>query len=93
MKIKPKRGPKVIFEENPTQTGVPRKADGARRQEQAVPSENKTTAKTEIWDGCPVPNDMTVPKKIDWHRQTVPNGTPVPVLLLRLQGNRKGDLM
>ena len=92
MKINPKRGPKVIFEENPTHMDVPRTAGRARWQEQAVPSENKTAAKTEIWHGCPVSNGTTVPKKIDWHGQTVPNGTPVPVLL-RLRGNRKGDLM
>jgi len=86
MKINPKRGPKVIFEKNPTQTGVPRKASHARWQEQVVPSENKTGAKTEIWHEA----GTTVPKKIDWHGHTVPTGTPVPVLL---HGNRKGDLM
>ena len=67
MKINSKRGPKVIFEENPTRTGMLRKAGGARRQEQAVPSENKTAAKTEIWHGCPVLTGTTVPKRIERH--------------------------
>jgi len=47
--------------------GMPRKAGGARRQEQAMPSENKTAAKTEIWHGGPVLTGTTVPKRIDRH--------------------------
>ena len=39
MEISPKRSPKVIFEENPTQKGVQGEAAGAKQQEQTVPRE------------------------------------------------------
>jgi len=47
--------PKVIFEENLTQKGVPREAGGAKQQEQTVPREANPCKPTEICDGHPVP--------------------------------------
>jgi len=55
MEISPKRSPKVIFEENPTQKGVPREAGGAKQQEQTVPREVNPSKQPEIWHGRPVP--------------------------------------
>jgi len=55
MKISPKRSPKVIFEENLTQKGVPREAGGAKQQEQTMPREAKPGKQLEIWHGRPVP--------------------------------------
>jgi len=55
MKISPKRSPKVIFEENPTQKGVPREAGGAKQQEQTVPCEANPGKGIEIWHGRPMP--------------------------------------
>ena len=48
MEISPKRSPKVIFEENPTQKGVPCDAVGAKQQEQTVSREANPGKPTEI---------------------------------------------
>ena len=55
MKISPKRSPKIIFEENPTQKGVPREAGVAKHQEQVVSREANPGSGTKIWHGLPVP--------------------------------------
>ena len=55
MKLGPKRSPKVIFEEKPTQEGVPCKVGGAKQQEQTVPRETYPGKPIEIQHKHPVP--------------------------------------
>jgi len=94
MKISPKRSPKIIFEENPTQKGVPREASGAKQQEQVAPREANPGSRTEIWHGLLVPGGTTVPRSqkdtVRPCRLTRPWHFPA---LLLVRGGRKGEIL
>jgi len=60
---------------------VPRKAGGAKQQEQGMPREANPGREVEIWHGELVPGGTIVPLSKTWHGDTMPSGMTVPLYL------------